>query len=370
MPNKIMPPLVVINAMADGIGDLAYASPAWVEAAADALKTEVARRKAGLGDLETFTICEVGHNPPAYLHLDSPLAWYARFEGGTVEVLTGELPAEECTIKVQGDHSVISNLARLQHQGKDPVIVAAAQARLVKLSRWQTKGEMPKHKVLAAVMRTLHDTMAVRTLPRFVFMTPEWVSIARHILSTRAASAKYADKIKDIVYTFSEEFTDTPRYAFPDGSPGGFWVHCNHGQITVGSGPLPAEFAPADALNRRQYIPVVPMGRTVERDVTEAERIEKEDYIKTAFRLDKEANQGPIKKSFPSGKGEMPADLARVFLPLHDEMSKRTSGELPADFDPDIKKEWATPQRFDRCAGYDKSWLRFNKVDIYGEPLD
>lgn len=53
---------------------------------------------------------------------------------------------------------------------------------------------------------------------------------------------------------------------------------------------------------------------------------------------------------------------------LHDELSKRTSGELPADFDETIVPQWATPLRFDRSETYDPSWLRYHKVDIYGEP--
>ena len=53
---------------------------------------------------------------------------------------------------------------------------------------------------------------------------------------------------------------------------------------------------------------------------------------------------------------------------LHDELSKRTSGELPADFDETIKSEWATPQGFDRTTDYDPSWVRYDHVDIYGEP--
>ena len=73
-------------------------------------------------------------------------------------------------------------------------------------------------------------------------------------------------------------------------------------------------------------------------------------------------------KSSPSGKGEMPIELARVFAPLHDELSKRTSGELPADFDESIQDSWKLPQAFDRNPGYDVSWLRYDQVDIYGEP--
>ena len=80
------------------------------------------------------------------------------------------------------------------------------------------QGSLPQHPVLGAVLRSLHDAMASRTMPRFVWMTPEWVSSARHIVTTRAASEKYADGLKNVVYTFAEEFTDTPRYAFPDGA--------------------------------------------------------------------------------------------------------------------------------------------------------
>lgn len=53
---------------------------------------------------------------------------------------------------------------------------------------------------------------------------------------------------------------------------------------------------------------------------------------------------------------------------LHDELSKRTSGELPSDFDKSIKPEWATPQGFDRHPDYDPSWILYDQVDIYGKP--
>ena len=65
----------------------------------------------------------------------------------------------------------------------------------------------------------------------------------------------------------------------------------------------------------------------------------------------------------------MPPELARVLAPLHDELSKRTSGELPADY-LDVKPDWGIPQGFDRDPDYDPSWLRYDEVDIYGEPLD
>ena len=358
---------VLLAAMADGIGDLTFGSEEWVEAAREALASAAAERADALADLGTFTLCEVAYNPPAYLRCGPKLAWHAKFDGPSVEVYPGELPEAECDFKMQGDHAIISNMARIQYLGKDPKIVAAAQTRLGKLSRWQMHGNMPSHKALGAVLRSLHDTLAPRTMPRFVFMTPEWVNSARHILTTRATSPKYADGIKDLVYTFSEEFTDTPGYAFPDGSHGGFWVHCDHGLVTVGAGPLPEALEPADHLTKGIYTPVVPVGRTVNAAMTEADQEEHTAYSAVVFRFDKQAMRRPVDQSSPSGKGEMPAGLARIFMPLHDELAKRTSGELPSDFDTAIKREWATPQGFDRSATYDPSWARYDKVDIYGE---
>ena len=58
---------------------------------------------------------------------------------------------------------------------------------------------------------------------------------ARYILTKRAASEKYSADLRKVNYTFSEQFTHTPKYAFPDGSDGGFWVRCSNGRITVSS---------------------------------------------------------------------------------------------------------------------------------------
>lgn len=360
----------VLAAMADGIGELTFASREWVEAAGEVLSEEAARHADGLEGMGSFTLCEVAWNPPAYLRAGPYLAWHARFDGAQVAAGAGELPAGDCDFRIQGDHSIISNLARIQYHDRDPAIVAAAQARLQKLSRWEAHGGLPENPALGAVLRSLHDRMAALTMPRFAFMTPEWVSTARHILSTRATSAKYADGIRDLDYTFSEEFTDTPRYAFPDGAHGGFWVRCSQGQITVGAGPLPAALEPADALTKGMYTPIVPVGRTVVAAMNDDEKAEQEAYSSAAFRFDKEEMRRPVEQSSPSGKGAMPPELARIFMPLHDELSKRTSGELPSDFDPSVKAVWATPQGFDRRPDYDPSWLRYDRVDIYGEPLD
>ena len=357
----------VLAAMADGIGDLSFASAEWVACAAEVLGGLTARHAASLEDLGTFTLCEVAHNAPVHLHAGSTFAWNARFDGATVRVAQGELAAEACDFKVEGDHSIMSNLGRLQYHGRNPAIVADAQARLTKLSRWEIHGTVPSHPVLGVVLRSLHDAMAPRTLPRFVFMTPEWVASARHVLSERAASAKYADGIKDVAYTFSEEFTETPRYAFPDGTHGGFWVRCDHGAVTVGAGPLPKELGPADALTKGPYGRVIPVGRTVDAAMTDDERKQRDAYSKIAFRPP-EGGQPPVQQSSPSGKGRMPQALMRVFAVLHDELSKRTSGELPVDYEPDLRDEWAQPQPFDRHADYDPTWVRYNAVDIYGNP--
>ena len=359
---------VVVAAMADGIGDLSFACDEWVAQAAAALAAAVARHAAGLQDAPAFTLCEVAHNPPTHLHVGAKLAWHARFEGATVRVSSGELDAEECDLKVEGDHSIMSNLARLQYRGRNPVVVAAAQARLMKLSRWQIHGAIPQHTVLGAVLRSLHDAMAARTLPRFVFMTPEWVNSARHILTERASSAERANAIKDVEYTFSEEFTQTPAYAFPDGSHGGFWVQAKHGQITVGAGPLPAAQQPADALTKGPYGLVIPVGRTVDAALTDAEKEQRDAYAKTAFRAPPGTKDFPVRQTSPSGRGAMPAGLMRVFAVLHDELSKRTSGELPKDYDASLDDAWAQPQPFDRAAGYDPSWVRYDAFDIYGNP--
>ncbi len=359
---------VVLSAMADGIGDLTFASEEWVAAADEALAMAVARHAGSLADLGRFSLCEVAHNPPAYLHAGGSLAWHVHFNGANVTAHVGELCLEACDLKVQGDHSIMSNLGRIGLRSRDPAIVSAAQARLQKLSRWQVDGNVPQHPVLGAVLRSLHDAMAPRTMPRFVWMTPEWVSCARHIVTTRAASQKYADGIKDVDYTFAEEFTNTPRYAFPDGAHGGFWVRCDHGEVTVGAGPLPEELQPADALTKGIYTPVVPPGRTVNAAMTDADKEVQAAYIKTAFRRDKATGNLPVAQTSPSGKGPMPPELARVLMTLHDELSRRTSGELPADYELDVRPQWSDPQRFDRDPNYDPSWLCYDEVDIYGEP--
>ena len=354
---------VTLAAMAEGIGSLSFASEEWVAGAAEQLGAIAARHQAALADLGTFTLCEVAHNAPAHLHAGTALAWHLRFDGAKAEVDVGELPPDDCDLKIEGDHSIMSNLGRLRLQGRNPSVVAAARDRLLKLSRWKMQGAFPTHEALGVVLRSLHDAMSALTMPRFVFMTPEWVGTARHILTERAA--RFAGSLRTVNYTFAEEFTNTPRYAFPDGAHGGFWVRCERGLVTVGAGPLPAALAPADGLTKGPYALAVPVGRTVEAAMTEEEKTQRTAYSKVAFRPN-DAGEHPVTQSSPSGKGRMPPALMRVFAPLHDELSKRTAGDLPTDYEAD--PSWPEPQPFDRLAGYDPSWLRFDAVDIYGNP--
>ena len=151
-------------AMADGIGELTFLSSEWVDAAREVLNSLVAERADGLSGVR-FSFCEVAHNPPAYLRVGNKLAWHVTFDGGSVTVSEGEIDASDCDFKLQGEHAILSNMARLQYKGRDPKVVAAAQGRLGKLGRWEFDGKGPESLVLSAVLRGLHDTMAGRTMP-------------------------------------------------------------------------------------------------------------------------------------------------------------------------------------------------------------
>jgi len=357
----------LLAAMPPGIGDLTFAAPEWVDAARETLTQAAAQHADALADLGTFTICEVSHNAPAWLRSGSKLAWWLRFEGASVTMECGELDSADCDYKAQGDHGLMSIMARISSTGNDPATVAAAQARITAIARSQIDGEIKNHLGLYTMLGTLHDKMAPRTMARFVFMTPEWVANARHLLTTRANSEKHSADLSSVNYTFSEQFTDTPGYAFPDGSDAGFWVRCFNGLITVGAGPLPETMGSADNLTLGMYTPVLPIGRSVNAGATEADQREQEAYISSALGFDKNLGRRPVEQTSPTGK-EMPKALARVFAPLHDELAKRTTGELPSDYDDSIKATWAKPNRFDRDPGYDSSWLLYDKVDIYGNP--
>ena len=118
---------VVLSAMADGIGDLTFASREWVAVAGEALAAAAAKHAEGLADLGRFSLCEVAHNAPAYLHAGASLAWHVHFDGAKVSAHVGELCEEACDSKIEGDHSVMSNLGRISFRGRDPQVVAAAR---------------------------------------------------------------------------------------------------------------------------------------------------------------------------------------------------------------------------------------------------
>lgn len=357
----------LLASMPEGIGEYTFGTESWLQAGGEVLARLVSTRQTQLQDAPKFTCCMVGHNPPGYLHLGAPIAWNFTIDGTKIYVRSGELPIEECDVTISTDHSILSNYARILRRGSNPAVADHARERLRRVGRWDIRGQWPEHSAIRALLSEFHDAMAPKTMPRFTFMTPEWVSVARYVLTSRSISEKYREAIKTHNYTFSEEFTHTPKYAFPDGSHGGFWVKCDHGLLTVGAGPLPQEHAPADMLTKGMYVPVVPVGRTVNVALTEEDKQAQAEYSKTAFAKDANGN-APVNQSLPSNSGPMPPDLGRVFLPLHDELSKRTSSELPSDFDSELDKRWTQPQVFDRDPSFDKSWVRYDEFDIYGNP--
>lgn len=359
---------VLTAAMPSSIGDLTYATTEWVDVAREILDEETERFQDVLSSTESFTFCRVGHNAPQYLHSSNALAFTVRFEDGGANIVAEEIPDDECDVKTVGDHSLMSNQARLVTSGSDPKVIQAAASRLATIGRWEQLDNRPPPEIVRIVWQKVQDRMAPRTMPRFVFMTPEWVSSARTILTDRANSDKYKDGLRGVDFLFSENFSHTPAYAFPDGSNGGFWVSCKFGELTVGAGPVPEELGEPDFLTSAMYTPVVPVGRTVNASMTDEEKKESEEYGKTAFRFDKALKLRPVEQTQPSGRGPMPAELARIFMPLHDELSKRTSGEHPMDYDETLKPEWSQKLAFDRHPDYDPSWLRYGEVDIYGIP--
>jgi hypothetical protein len=164
----------LLAAMPPGIGDLTFGSQEWVNAAREVLTNAVTQHADALADLGTFTLCEVSHYAPAWLHCGGKLAWWARFDGASVTIEAGELDADECDYKAQADHSLMSIMARITNTGTDPQTVAAAQARIHALARAQIDGGIKEHLGLYTLLGILHDEMAPRTMARFVFMTPEY----------------------------------------------------------------------------------------------------------------------------------------------------------------------------------------------------
>ena len=134
--------------------------------------------------------------------------------------------------------------------------------------------------------------------------------------------------------------------------------------MTVGLGVLPEELGNPDCYRQMLYTPVVPVGRTVNAAMTEEDKEGQAAYSKVAFGVDMGDNK-PLRQS---ENKTMPPGLGRVMGVLHDELSKRTSGELPSDYDETIKPAWATPFEFDLDPGYDASWLLSAQSAFSGKP--
>eukprot|EP00747_Dinoflagellata_sp_TGD_P073477 gnl/TRDRNA2_/TRDRNA2_157914_c0_seq3.p1 gnl/TRDRNA2_/TRDRNA2_157914_c0~~gnl/TRDRNA2_/TRDRNA2_157914_c0_seq3.p1 ORF type:complete len:349 (-),score=71.26 gnl/TRDRNA2_/TRDRNA2_157914_c0_seq3:87-1133(-) len=311
----------------------------------------------------------------SHLRMGNKLAWCVRFSNASVECQPSELPASDCNYKVEGDHAIMSRLARVVNKGVDPDVVAAAKAMLVPQSKWVVDGKMAEHRVIAAIVEEVKDAMAVRTIPRCVWMTPDWVACAREIITTRANNPKFRDDerrkpmSKDIDYIFAEEFTDPPRYASPTGRSGGFWIVWRHGTIKVGFGTLPAEYGEPDLQTKGQYIPTLAGGRTVNAALNKEEQAL---VAERAANTPKMFNGKPTfvaiqKVNKKKGSGPMPMAMGIVMMPMHDELSLRSSGEIVSDFDPSVPDGGAAP--FDRSPDYVQTWARYDKVDVYGQPL-
>lgn len=303
-------PFALLAAAAEGVGELDFASTEWIDEARTVLEDLVKTHAAGLEGV-SFSICEVAHNAPYYLHAGSQLAWHAKFDGASVEVGAGELGS--CDLKIQGDHGVISNGARIQYAGRDPAVVAAAQAIIQRVGRFDFAGAMPTNPTLGLVLRELHDAMAPRVLPKFPWcvlhhpsnhltkttasrtklsehgdrvwcrMSAPWVASARQIAYERAQLPEYQGGLASEDFIFAEEFRNPPKYTSPDGVNGGFFVVVKGGVPTVGHGPLPDVYGPADVKTIGEYAAVLPVGRTVVANDTDEDKLMQAEYSSAAF---------------------------------------------------------------------------------------
>ena len=154
---------VLTSAMPESIGDLTFATKEWVDSARDVLDAEVDRYRDQLKVVSRHAFSQVARNAPAYLHSGNTLAYSVIFENGGAEILAEELPDDQCDMKMTGDHSLMSNMARLVFQGKDPKIVDAARNRLFSLGRWRMFGNQPSERVLHSIWQAVNDAMAERT---------------------------------------------------------------------------------------------------------------------------------------------------------------------------------------------------------------
>ena len=344
--------------MAEGPGEICYASADWVKAAQALLPKVVSSMSDDLKVLDNSVLCIVAHNAPIWLRVGSKLAWGIRVSNGEASLFEGE--PDDCNFKIEGDHSILSNLSRIVKHDETGREVAA---RYTKQTRLVTSPGVELPPAMKKLNEALHQKMAEKTYPRYVFMTPEWAGLARLMISVGAK--RNAADLKEVSFTFSEEMYGGPAWAFPDGESGGFWVRCDQGAVTIGSGVLPTELGPADTYTIAPWMVVTPLGRTVNAVMTDEEKEEQAQYIKSAF--SKDLGMERVRVTQHSGD-PMPAALVKSFGDLHDELSKRTAGPAASDYDASLPDAWDVPA-FDRNPDYDKSWLLYDSVNIYGEAL-
>jgi len=346
--------------MADGPGEVCYASAEWVKAAEGFLPELVSASADELKSLGDYVLCIVTHNAPLWLRKGSNLAWGVRVASGEVSLFVEEPADDDCNFKIQGDHSILSNLSRIVKHDETGEEVAG---RYLRQTRLLTTPDATIPPVLAKLVKSILHKMAEKTFPRYVFMTPEWAGLARQLISVRAE--RNAEGLKGVNFTFSEEMYGGPAWAFPDDESGGFWVRCVDGKVTIGSGVLPEEHGPADTYTIAPWMAVTPLGRTVNAVMTDEEKEEQAQYNKKAF--SKDLGLDRVRVTQHSGD-PMPEALSKSFGNLHDQLSKRTAGPAAADYDSSLPDVWDVPA-FDRDPGYDKSWLKYDEVNIYGDEL-
>merc|ERR1712216_62289 len=114
-----------------------------------------------------------------------------------------------------------------------------------------------------------------------------------------------------------------------------------------------------------KYVPVLAGGRTVNA------ALNKEEMKQVAEQNERNGEarvmEAVMKVNKKKASTPMPPVMGVCMLPMHDELSLRSSGELPSDFDSKFPDGGALP--FDRHPEFSETWLRYDKVDVYGQPL-
>ena len=198
--------------MADGIGDLTFATPEWVDAARDALTAAAARHAEGLGDLGTFTLCEVAHNPPAFLHLRPPALW---------PCLAADLPHHPGVQALVVARRVGLPHHELQEHAQRPWWCAAARLRVILAGMRAEarhgcgcRGARHLAAVTGAAQRSTATVVYEAVAPAVVFVETEGATGSGLLLESRtiltAAHVVYPHRSARIVFPHGTELLDAP----------------------------------------------------------------------------------------------------------------------------------------------------------------